>query len=56
MDEYQKLTKTSGKLNKIADFIKKAKNRDIKMIKTIPLLLETMKCLINKTQRRLPGP
>ena len=56
MDEYQKLTKTLGKLKKIADFIKNAKIRDIKMLKTIPLLLETMKCLINKAQRRLPGP
>ena len=26
------------------------------MLKTIPLLLETMKCPINKPQRRLPGP
>ena len=26
------------------------------MLKTIPLLLETVKCAINKLQRRLPGP
>ena len=26
------------------------------MLKTIPLLLETMHCPINKPQRRLPGP
>ena len=26
------------------------------MLKTIPLLLNTMQCPINKPQRRLPGP
>ena len=26
------------------------------MLKTIPLLLETMQCPINKPQKRLPGP
>ena len=57
MDEYQKLTKTLGNLRKIADFIQKnAKIRDTKMLKTIPLLLETMKCPINKPQRRMPDP
>ena len=49
MDEYQTLTKTLGSHQKIADFIKKnAKIRDIKMFKTIPLLLETIQCPINK--------
>ena len=39
MDKYQKLTKTIGILKKIADFIhKNAKIRDIKMLKTTPLL------------------
>ena len=35
---------------------KKAKIRDIKILETIPMLLETMQCPINKPQRRLPGP
>ena len=52
MDENQKLTKTLGNLRKNADFIKNAKIRE-KMLKAIPLLLETMQCPINKPQRRL---
>ena len=57
MDESQKVTKTLGNLKKIAGFIKKnAKIRVTKTLKTIPLLLETMKCPINKPQRRLAGP
>ena len=54
MDEYQKLTKASGNLKKIEDFIKNAKYRET--LKTISLLLETMQCPINKPQSRLPGP
>ena len=55
IDEYQKLTKTLGNLKKNCRFYqKKAKIRDTKILKTIPLLLETMKCPINKPQRRLP--
>ena len=46
MDEYQKLTKTLGSLKKIADLSKNAKIRDTKMLKTSPLLLETMQCLL----------
>ena len=34
---------------------KNAKVRDIKMLKTIPLLLETMQCPIKKPQKRLLG-
>ena len=49
MDKYQKLTKTLGNLKKIAVFIKKkAKIRDIKTLKTIPILLETIHCPIIK--------
>ena len=40
--------KTSSKKN--------AKVQDIKMLKTIPLLQETMRCPINKRQKRLLGP
>ena len=46
MDEHQKLTKTLGNIKKIADLKKNAKIRDIKMLKSIPLLLETMQCLL----------
>ena len=35
---------------------KKWKFRDIKMLKTIPLLLETMQRPINKPPSKLPGP
>ena len=35
---------------------KNDKIRGIKMLKTIPLSLETMQCPINKPQKRLPGP
>ena len=49
MGKYQKLTKTLRNLKKIADFIKKnAKIRDSKMLKTNPLLLETIQCSIIK--------
>ena len=48
MDEYQKLTKTLGSLKKLQILSKNAKIRDIKMLKTIPLLLETMQCPINE--------
>ena len=55
MDEYQKLTKALGNLKKIEDIYQK--NAKIsETLKTIPLLLETMQCPINKPQRRLPGP
>ena len=58
MDEYQKLAKTLRNLKKIADFIKNIlKFETLKYLKkTIPLLLETMQCPINKPQIRLPGP
>ena len=57
MDEYQKLTKTLGNIKKNEDLIKKnAITRDIKNLKSIPLLLATMQCLIHKTQKRLTGP
>ena len=57
MDEYQNLTKTLGNIKKIADLIKKnAKIRNIKNLKSVPLLLETMQFPINKPQRRLPTP
>ena len=50
---WQKLEET---LKKMQILSKNAKIRDIKMLKTIPLLLETMQCPINKLQKRLPGP
>ena len=55
MDEYQKLTKTLGSLKKL-QFLKNAKNRDIKMLKTISLLLKTIQRPTNKPQRRLFCP
>ena len=56
IDEYQKLTKTLGNLKKMQILSKNDKIRDIKMLKTIPLLLETMQCPIKKPQKRLSGP
>ena len=47
MDKFQIFTKISGKL-KNADFIKKILKFDIKMLKNITLLLETMQCRIIK--------
>ena len=55
MDEYQKLTKALGNLKKNEDFIKKM-IKISETLKTIPVLLESMQCPINKLQRRLPGP
>ena len=50
-------TKTLGNLEKIANFIfKNVEFRDIKMLKTNPLLLETMQCSIAKRQRTFRGP
>ena len=51
IDEYQKLTKASGNLKKMQILSKNAKIRDIKMFKTIPLLLETMQCPITNLRR-----
>ena len=57
MDECQKPSKTLGSLKKLQIFSKKnAKIRDIKMLKSIPLLIETIQCPVNKPQRRVPGP
>ena len=53
MDKYQKLTKTLGNLKKITlkncrFYPKNAKIRDIKKLKTNPLLPETIQCPIIK--------
>ena len=45
-DEYQKLTKTLGSPKKLQILSKISKIRDIGMLKTIPLLLETIQCPI----------
>ena len=50
---WQKLYEVFKKLQILS---KNAKMRDIKMLTTITLLLETMQYPINKPQRRLPGP
>ena len=57
MEKIKNRQKTLGNLKKIADFIKKknAEFRDLKMLKTKPLLLETIQCPIIKPLR-IPGP
>ena len=53
MDKYQKLTN----LKKNCRFYQtEAKIRDITMVKTNPLLLETIQCPIINPQRRFFGP
>ena len=57
MDEYQKLTKTLGNIKKnCRSYKKNAKTRDIKKLKSIPILLETMQCPITnlKGDRLVP--
>ena len=57
MDKYQKLSKTFGNLEKIANFLlKNAKFRYIKILKTKPLLLKIMQCSLVKPQRTCTGP
>ena len=56
MDEYQKLTKILGNIKKNCRSYQKMLKFQTLKSESIPLLLETIQCPINKPQRRLPGP